>query len=92
MLRRLLREPLVHFLVLGTALFVLYDALSGATGGSERRIVVNDATVAAIVRQHQAAWKRPPTPAELRGLVDAHVRDEVLYREAWRWGSTATTR
>jgi hypothetical protein len=80
-LRRLLREPLVHFLVLGTALFVLYDALSGAKGGSERRIVVNDATVAAIVRQHQAAWKRPPTPAELRGLVDAHVRDEVLYRE-----------
>jgi len=76
----------VHFLVLGTALFLLYNALSGAKGGSERRIVVNDATVAAIVRQHQVTWKRPPTPAELKGLVEAHVRDEVLYREGLAMG------
>ena len=81
MLRRLLREPLVHFLALGLALFVLYDAVSGARGGADRRIVVDDAAVAAIVRMHQGTWKRTPTPAELRSLVDAYVREEVLYRE-----------
>jgi hypothetical protein len=81
MLRRVLREPLVHFLALGLALFVLYDAVSGSRGGTDRRIVVDDAAVAAIVRMHEAAWKRPPSPAELKGLVDAYVREEVLYRE-----------
>src|SRR5512143_4022606 len=81
MLRRLLREPLVHFLALGLALFVLYDAVSGARGGADRRIVVDEAAVAAIVRMHQGTWKRTPTPAELRSLVDAYVREEVLYRE-----------
>ena len=85
-LRGLLREPLLHFLVLGLALFLLYNAISGSRGGGDRRIVVNDATVATIVRLHQSTWKRTPTPAELKGLIDAHVRDEVLFREGAAMG------
>ena len=27
-------------------------------------------------------WQGPPTPAELEGLIEAHIREEVLYREA----------
>jgi hypothetical protein len=40
LLRRILSEPLLHFLLLGMALFVLYQAVSPG-GGSGRAIVVN---------------------------------------------------
>ena len=85
-MRKLLREPLLHFLVLGLALFLLFNVVSGAKGGADRRIVVNDATAANIVRLYQRAWKRPVTPAELQGLIDSHVREEVLFREGVAMG------
>jgi PPIC-type PPIASE domain len=85
-MRKLLREPLLHFLVLGLALFLLFNVVSGAKGGADRRIVVNDAAVANIVRLYQGAWKRPVTTAELQGLIDSHVREEVLFREGVAMG------
>ena len=33
-----------------------------------------------------AQWRRPPTPEEMRGLVEARVREEILYREALALG------
>jgi hypothetical protein len=45
------------------------------------RITVSQADIAALARQFQATWSRPPTPAELQGVVDSHVRDEILFRE-----------
>ena len=79
-MRRLLREPLVHFLVLGLALFAGYRWLAGDDGGG-RTIVVDDARVAFIRAQFRTTWNREPTDAELRGLVDGAVREEMFYRE-----------
>jgi len=47
----------------------------------KRRIVVTQAEVDLLATQFQGTWNRPPTPAELNGLVDSYVRDEILYRE-----------
>ena len=33
-----------------------------------------------------AQWRRPPTPEEMRNLVTARVREEILYREALSLG------
>ena len=85
-MRKLIREPLLHFLLIGLSLFLLYNAVSGGRGGADRRIVVSDATVAAIVQRHQSTWQRPPTPSELKGLIDTHVREEMLYREGVAMG------
>ena len=82
----LMREPLLHFLIIGLLLFLLFNAVSGRRGGADRRIVVNDATVASLVQRHQSTWRRPPTPSELKGLIDSHVRDEMLYREGVAMG------
>lgn len=81
MLRRLLREPLVHFLAIGLLLFVAFDRVGGDRGATGRTIVVDDAIVADLVRRHAAVWQRPPTPAELDGLVNGWVRDGIAYRE-----------
>ncbi|MFP5329099.1 MAG: peptidyl-prolyl cis-trans isomerase [Alphaproteobacteria bacterium] len=78
---RLAREPLVHFLLLGALLFALFDGLGGNRGLDSRRIVIDDAVVGDIFRQYAAAWQRPPTAAEMRGLLDNYVQEEVLYRE-----------
>lgn len=77
--RRLLREPLLHFLLLGLALFLLYGRV--AIGDDGDRIIVSQAQVEDLAAQHQKLWGRPPTPAELNGLVETFVRDEILYRE-----------
>ena len=84
--RRLIREPLLHFLILGLCLFLLYDVVSVGKWSGSRRIVVDGATVAAIIERFQGAWQRPPTAAELNGLIDAYVNEEIDYREGTALG------
>jgi len=79
---RLLREPLVHFLALGAALFALFAAVGRDEGGADRRIVVAAGAVEHLAAVFERTWQRPPTPVELEGLVADHVREEILYREA----------
>jgi hypothetical protein len=79
MIRTLLREPLLHFLLIGLLLFFVYSGLNPGRNANE--IVVDEARIQELARQFQATWNRPPQPSELQGLVDGYVEDEVLYRE-----------
>ena len=76
---RLRREPLVHFLLIGLLLFVLYGFLGRGSGDHDIR--VDDKVVAALVAQFQNTWQRPPTAGEMNALVDSYVHDEIFYRE-----------
>ena len=81
------REPLVHFLLLGALLFALGAFLGGGAGGSrDRMIVVSERDVEWLSQAWQRQWRRPPTEEELAGLIDNHIREEVLYREALAMG------
>ena len=83
MLRTLLREPLLHFLLLGALLFAMNAWLSpapvGDTGGE---IVVSEGRIRTLAQGFRRTWQRPPTRTELEGLIEDYVREEVLYREA----------
>jgi parvulin-like peptidyl-prolyl isomerase len=83
---RALREPLLHFLLIGAALFLLYGALN--RGGSEapREIVISEARIEALAENFATVWMRPPTAVELKGLIDDYVAEEVYYREAVAMG------
>jgi hypothetical protein len=83
--RRLLQEPLLHFLLIGLALFVLYGKVA-TTDRAGTSIVVSSAMVDAMAREHELRWTRKPSDQELAGLVDAYVRDEILYREGLALG------
>ena len=76
----LLREPLLHFLLIGTALFVLFGLVSPGDSDS-KRIVVTQAQVDDLVRQYQSLWSRAPTAVELQRLIETQVHDELVYRE-----------
>ena len=76
----LLKEPLLHFLLIGMLLFLLYGKVA-PTSAEGNRITVSRGAMAGLATQFQATWSRPPTPVELQGLVDSYVRDEILFRE-----------
>src|SRR3954453_18407304 len=84
-IRTLLGEPMLHFLLIGIALFGAYRWVSpGDSGG--RRIVVTQGVVDDLVTQHVAARGREPSTTELNHLIESYVRDEILYREGVRLG------
>jgi hypothetical protein len=86
-LARIVREPMVHFLLIGATIFALSAWFNGADKAAPRdRIVVTDGRVRQLAEIFTRTWQRPPTAQELRGLVDAFVTEEVYYREALRIG------
>ncbi len=84
LLARLLREPLLHFLVLGLALFVLADWRARPASGPDaaRRIELSADDLRQLSGLWRSQWNRDPSPEELRRLVDDQVREEVAFREA----------
>jgi PPIC-type PPIASE domain len=86
MFKRLLREPLAHFLVIGLLLFLVFRVIGGDRSASGREIVVNEQVVGTLVQQFSGVWQRPPSKKELQGLIDGWVREEVLYREGVQLG------
>lgn len=85
-MKRLIREPLLHFLVLGAALFVLYSGVNRNKAPSRDRIVVTAGQLENFSATFARTWQRPPTAEELKGLVDQYVQEEILSREAIKLG------
>ncbi|MET0988594.1 MAG: peptidylprolyl isomerase [Steroidobacteraceae bacterium] len=86
-LRKLLREPLVHFITAGFVVFALYGGLKRSSPEDQpQRIEINADDVRRIEISWQARWQRLPTPDELRNLIDEQVKEEILYREALALG------
>jgi len=86
LIRRLLREPLLHFLLLGALLFLAYGWLNRAGLAAPDEIVVSQSQVEGLVMQFERVWQRSPTADERQALIDSWVRDEVFYREALAMG------
>jgi hypothetical protein len=87
-MRKILREPLVHFLLAGAALFLLFGAVGdrgssvGVTGPESDRIVVSEGDFERLVTGWTKTWQRPPTREELDALIEDHIAEEIFYREA----------
>ena len=82
-----LREPLVHFLLIGAALFAVYSFMNrGRTTNTSYRIRLTEADLNQLELFYMSQWHRAPTPEEFSRLVEDRVRDEVLYREALGMG------
>lgn len=84
-MRRFLREPLLHFVLLGGALFALH-AMRSEPGERANRIVIGAAQVEHLAAGFARTWMRPPRPEELDGLIQEYVREEVASREALELG------
>jgi peptidyl-prolyl cis-trans isomerase C len=87
-LKRWLREPLLHFLLLGAALFGIYSYMNRGRMGIEpsKQIAVTLDDLRVMDGYFESQWRRPPTPAEFQAMVEDKIREEVLYREGLAMG------
>jgi len=85
-IKRLLREPLFQFLIIGALLFALYTVVSGPAPAPTNQIVIEPERVAQLAAGYEAVWRRPPSDDELTALVENFVREEIYYREALALG------
>ena len=78
---RLIREPLIHFLLLGAAVFALYSFV-GTESGVRRAdtILVTQGNLDRLIEAFARTWLRPPTQADVRGLRDGYVREAAADR------------
>ena len=87
-LSRWLREPLLHFLLLGAALFAAWNYfepdLAPGAAATEIRLTPDD--VLAMWTFFNSQWQRAPTAEEFGRMVENKVQEEVLYREAVAMG------
>ena len=85
-MKQLMREPLVHFLLLGAAIFAVYGLVSKGSSGEPGKIVITQGQLASMWEGFTATRQRTPTQEEWEGLIRARVREEVYYREALALG------
>jgi peptidyl-prolyl cis-trans isomerase C len=86
-MKKLYKEPLLHFLIIGALIFVLFSIVNKEESiVSENKIVVSIAEIERLSDNWSKKWNRPPTERELMGLVDSYIKEEVYYREALALG------
>lgn len=86
-MREFLRQPLLQFFLLAAAIFGLNAIFDDAPEAPDKpSIVVSSQDAQWLASQFQATWRRPPSEAELSGLMDEFVREEIYVREALALG------
>jgi hypothetical protein len=83
---KILKEPLFHFLLLGAIIFVAYFILNPGENDATNQITINQNDIDRFVQIFEKQWSRKPTRQEMDGLVRAHLKEEILYREALALG------
>jgi hypothetical protein len=82
---RLLREPLLQFLLLGALIFASYEWLSGSVAAPDE-IYVSAGRQQNLRAAFEQTWRRAPDEREMAGIIDDFVRQEIAYREALKLG------
>jgi hypothetical protein len=85
-IHKLLREPLLHFLVIGAVLFFLFSQVGDPKVGTDNRIVITQADLDRLAAVWLRRMGRPPTSQDRKLQLDHYIREQVLYREALAMG------
>lgn len=87
MMGRWLRNPVLHFVVIGGLLFTVREAwraLSRTPEPTRAPIVITAQQVSQLQADSARQWGVPPTSAQLQALIQEAVDAELLYHEARR--------
>lgn len=85
-LRAAFKEPLVHFLLAGLALFLFFAWRGDAVDPESRTITITEEQVGRLAASWTQSWQRPPSQSELDALIRDFVKEEIYYREGLRLG------
>ena len=80
-MKKLLKEPLFHFLLLGGLIFALYGMVNRSVD-DDNTILIDDFDMNNIIASWEMQWKRIPTDEELKNLIQQNIKQEIFYQEA----------
>ncbi len=83
-LRRAAREPLLHFVLLGTAIFAISEGVEHFT--TQYRVAVGPERIERLKQTYEQQFGTQPTPTQLKTLVDGYIKEEIEYRESLALG------
>ena len=82
-----IREPLLHFLLVGAVLFILYDLQNeGYNNDEDNHIVITKGSIDRLISLWEKKRQRLPTQAELQDMIEQQIHEEVMVREALAMG------
>ena len=84
--RAAFREPLVHFLIGGFAVFLFFMIRGNEVDPASRTIIIDAPQVERLAASWTQTWQRPPTQNEIDAIIRDYIKEEVYYREAKRLG------
>jgi peptidyl-prolyl cis-trans isomerase C len=85
-MKKVLREPLLHFLLIGGLLFLITSWINKEKLDRSQQIIIDDAIIQRIALQYQAQMGTLPPKQTLDAMINDYIRDEVYYREALKTG------
>jgi hypothetical protein len=86
LLQRFLREPLLHFIIIGGLFFLIYSAVNDTGKGTAGTISITPERIGQIAFGFKGVWNRMPSAEELDSLIEEEIRSEVYYRDALALG------
>ncbi|PWT78404.1 MAG: hypothetical protein C5B59_01840 [Bacteroidetes bacterium] len=84
--KRILREPLLHFLLLGILIFVIAGILERKRDKADREIIIDNGTAKRLATIYLTQMGAMPSQKTLKSLIDNYVEDEIYFREAKKAG------
>lgn len=86
-IKKFLREPLTHFLVIGAILFILFNLVNGPIDNNNTStIIITQEKIDQLSKTFYDTWLREPTPEQLDNIIEQYIQDEVYYREGLALG------
>lgn len=85
-LKRLVSEPLLHFVLIGAVLFYIGYRNTAESTNPGNEIVITEGDINQMLVSWMAQGRPAPSADAIRSMVETKVREEVLYREAIAMG------
>jgi len=84
MLKRLFKEPMVYFCIVGALVYYFYTPDITDKDLTNSVVQLPSRFVDAQKDKFVQKYKRQPSEEELQNIIDQEVNAEILFREAWR--------
>ena len=86
MIKRYLKEPLFHFLVLGGLIFYAYSFFNNGFESEDKKITIQQIQINQLTYIWKKKFLREPSKEEIQELIDKAIYAQVMYREALKLG------
>lgn len=83
---RIVKEPLLHFILLGAMLYLASSYWMEQNVASERTVVVSNGQIRHLQTLFSKTWQRSPSNDELANVIQEYVLEQIAYREGLALG------